>query len=152
MNGGYDPDGSIDNCEYRPVMCENCHAEVNARDEDNHKKNFCQLGRANILGLKDIKLRQEEMRNESLTSRAKQDELTKEQDEMEQKQNVSGESLVEIVNNPDLQSKILNKVLIRCDDVDTTTSPIQDKMKSEVTEVKRRHDHMYGNVKKMKVI
>ena len=104
------------------------------------------------MGFIDIKLRQEEIRNEFSTLRTRQDELTKKQDEMEQKQNVSGEILVEMVNNQDLQSKILNEVLIRCDGVETTTNSIRDKIKSEVIEVKRRHDNMYGKFKKMKVI
>ena len=72
----------VNHCEYRPITCENCHFEVNAKDEDNHKKSSCHLGDAISQSLLDIKKRQADMEAFILTVSAKQKENEEEQDKV----------------------------------------------------------------------
>ncbi|XP_028416166.1 kelch-like protein 14 [Dendronephthya gigantea] len=67
-------------------MCESCGQQVNAKDEDNHKKSFCQLLRANIQVIEGIKTRQDEMFNEIKTISARQKEIMEKQNKLEETQ------------------------------------------------------------------
>ena len=70
----------VNGCEYRPVTCEICGREVNAKDKDGHQKKFCQLGGANIQELGMI-MRQEEFdqkENGILDSKVHQNKMGKE--------------------------------------------------------------------------
>ena len=86
----------VNNCEYRPITCKNCRLEVNAKDEDDHKKSSCQLGGANIQDIRVMKINQKEMENEFSTNQARQRELSEKQDELEQTVNEHGERLNDV--------------------------------------------------------
>ncbi|XP_028415459.1 cilia- and flagella-associated protein 58-like isoform X2 [Dendronephthya gigantea] len=123
----------VNNCEYRPVTCEECHLEVNAKDEDNHKKSFCQLGGANIQGLKDIKLRHEEMKDDFKIVRARQKEFDDKQRELEETQNAYGQKvddidddLHEMVGTQKRQKRKLKEIIDNCEKIRTNLDEMED--------------------------
>ncbi|XP_028415432.1 E3 ubiquitin-protein ligase NRDP1-like [Dendronephthya gigantea] len=140
----------VNNCEYRPVTCEECHLEVNAKDEDNHKKNFCQLGGANIQGLKDIKLRQKEMKRELKTSKERQKQLNERQNKMELTLNLGGEKLQGIENEQNLLRDQLIEVTNRYEESHNFSSSYKYEMRNEVEGIKRSHDEAFKDAAKTK--
>ncbi|XP_028412171.1 kelch-like protein 40a [Dendronephthya gigantea] len=123
----------VSNCEYRPITCGDCYLEVNAKDEDKHKKSFCQLGGANISGLKDIKLRQEEMKDNFTIIKARQKEFTDKQKELEETQNVYGQKIADIHDDLDemegnqrRQKRKLKEVVNSCEQIRTLLDEVED--------------------------
>ena len=124
-------------CQYRPISCENCHLEMNARDEDFHKR-FCQLDQANIHSFGHIKMRQEEMNDDLIFIRETQRKFGEKQNAIEE--------------NQILQRQELNEVTNSCEEIHTFTNTIYDEMRGEMTGIKRRYANIYPKVKRMKVI
>ena len=124
----------VDGCKYRPIPCKNCGLHVNAKDLDNHQQNFCLL------------------KEKSSTMRATQNELSKKRNKKERTKNTSERNLEEIMNNVVLQSNVLDKVVSRCNNMDTAAKTFRDKVESDVTKIKIRRDELYEKVKTMKVI
>ena len=96
----------VNGCEYRPVKCENCGQQVNAKDKKSHQKSFCHFGGALYQDLKDIKLQLKEMKDEfKIIQEQGMQNLLEKVSDIERKQDIEYVDVAKI--------KVLKKRLLR---------------------------------------